>query len=210
VITLYAVTWRADTPELHEDGLVMLADGDLALVAGPAPAATTRDDALSHGRIVEQVASAVDVLPFRYGTAAADADEARALLREHGAAWAARLQKVEGCAELAIRAAPPAADEERPASGTEHLGRLVSRSRELDVAEGELGDLLTGRCRVVRRLAGHEELKLSCLVERAHAEPVRSVLEKWASARDDLVVSVTGPWAPYSFVADGEDAGVAL
>jgi hypothetical protein len=80
----------------------------------------------------------------------------------------------------------------------------------LDVAEGELGDLLTGRCRVVRRLTGHEELKLSCLVERVSVERVRSVLEEWASARKDLVVSVTGPWAPYSFAADGEDAGVAL
>ncbi len=62
----------------------------------------------------------------------------------------------------------------------------------------------------MRRLAGHEELKLSCLVERASVLPVCSVLEEWASAREDLVVSVTGPWAPYSFVADGEDAGVAL
>jgi Gas vesicle synthesis protein GvpL/GvpF len=36
------------------------------------------------------------------------------------------------------------------------------------------------------------------------------VLDEWASSRDDLEFSVTGPWAPYSFVADGEDAGVAL
>jgi hypothetical protein len=177
---------------------------------GPAPATTTRDDALSYGRTVEQVAAAVDVLPFRYGTTATDVDEARVLLHEHGSAWAARLQKVEGCAELAIRAAPPSADGERPVSGAEHLGRLVSRSRRLDGAEGELGDLLSGRCRVVRRLAGHHELKLSCLVERARVEPVRSVLEEWASARDDLVVSVTGPWAPYSFVADGGESGVDL
>ena len=210
MITLYAVTWRADAPAVDGDGLVVLTDGDLAMVAGSAPATTTREDALAFGRTVEQVASAVDVLPFRYGTTVADADEARALLREHGSGWAARLQKVEGCAELAIRAVPPAADENRAESGAEHLGRLVSRSRLLSAAQGELGDLLTGRCRVVRRLAGHEELKLSCLVERASAEPVRSVLQGWASTRDDLVVSVTGPWAPYSFAADGEDAGVAL
>jgi len=210
VITLYAVTWRADATTLYESGLDLLADGDLAMVVGPAAATTTRHDALTFGRTVERIAWAVDVLPFRYGTTAADADEARALLREHGSAWAARLQKVEGCAELAIRAVPPAADEMRAESGAEHLGRLVSRSRLLNAAEGELGDLLTGRCRVVRRLAGHEELKLSCLVERASAEPVRSVLQEWASTRDDLVVSVTGPWAPYSFAADGEDAGVAL
>jgi Gas vesicle synthesis protein GvpL/GvpF len=210
VITLYAVTWRADAPVLDEDGLALLADGDLAMVVGPAQGTTSRDDALAHGRIVEQVASAVDVLPIRYGATAADTDEARALLRENRSAWAARLQKVEGCAEIAIRAAPPVADAERAESGAEHLNRLVSRTRLLDVAEAELGDLLTGRCRVVRRLAGHEELKLSCLVERARVEPVRSVLEEWASARDDLVVSVTGPWAPYSFVANGEDPGVAL
>jgi hypothetical protein len=210
VITLYAVTWGTDPPDLGEDGLAVLADGDLAMVVGPAQGTTSREDALSYGRTVEQVASAVDVLPFRYGTTVADTDEARALLRERGSAWAARLQKVEGCAELAIRATPPAPDQERAESGAEHLGRLVSRSRLLNAAEGELGELLTGRCRVVRRLAGHEDLKLSCLVERTSVEPVRSVLEEWASTREDLEVSVTGPWAPYSFVADGEDAGVAL
>jgi len=210
VITLYAVAWRADAPSLDEDGLAVLAHGDLAMVVGPAPTTTTQEDALSYGRTVEQVAAAADVLPFRYGTTATDADEARALLHDRGSAWAARLQKVEGCAELAIRAAPPEADGERTESGTEHLSRLVSRNRLLDVAEGELGDLLSGRCRVVRRLAGHQELKLSCLVERASVEPVRSLLEEWSSAREDLVVSVTGPWAPYSFVADGEEAGVAL
>ena len=210
MITLYAVTWRAAAPTVNDDGLVVLADGDLAMVAGPTPATTNRGDALSYGRTVEQVASSADVLPFRYGTTVADTDEARALLREHGSAWVARLQKVEGCAELAIRATPPAPDQERAESGAEHLGRLVSRSRLLNAAEGELGDLLTGRCRVVRRLAGHEDLKLSCLVERPSVERVRSVLEEWASTRDDLDVTVTGPWAPYSFVADGEDAGVAL
>jgi hypothetical protein len=209
VITLYAVMWRAESPGLGEDGLALLEDGDLAMVVGPAPATTSREDALSYGRTVEQVASAVDVLPFRYGTTAADTEEARALLREHGSRWAARLQKVEGCAELAIRATPPMGGQ-RAGSGSEHLNRLVSRSRLLAGAEGELGHLLTGRCRVVRRLAGHEELKLSCLVERTSVDRVRSVLEEWATGREDLAVSVTGPWAPYSFAADGEDSGVAL
>ncbi len=210
MITLYAVTWRTDATTLFESGLDLLAEGDLAMVVGPTPPITSREDALAFGNTVEGIASAVDVLPFRYGTTVADADEARALLSEHGGAWAARLQKVEGCAELAIRAAPPPAAEHAAESGTDHLHRLVSRNQQLDVAEGEVGDVLAGRCRVVRRLAGHEELRLSCLVERACVEPVRSVLEEWASARDDLVVSVTGPWAPYSFVADGEEAGVSL
>ena len=210
MITLYAVTWRADATTLYESGLDLLADGDVAMVVGPTPPTTSREEALAFGRTVERIALAVDVLPFRYGTTVADADEARALLREHGSAWAARLQKVEGCAELAIRAAPAPAAEQPAESGADHLNRLVSRSRQLDVAEGEVSDLLAGRCRVVRRLARHEELKLSCLVERPSVEPVRSVLREWASARDDLVVSVTGPWAPYSFVADGGEEGVAL
>ena len=212
MITLYAVTWRNGLPALDGDGLTVLADRHLALVVGPAVATTTRDDALAFGRTVERIASAVDLLPFRYGTTAADADEARDLLHQHRAAWAARLQKVQGCAELAIRAAPPAAHEGRGRadSGAEHLGRLVSQSRLLDGAEDQVGDVLAGRCRVVRRLAGHGELKLSCLVERPSIAPVLSVLEEWASERDDLVVSVTGPWAPYSFAADGEEPGVAL
>jgi hypothetical protein len=210
VIALYAVTWHSDTVVPHDDGLALLADGDLAMVVGPAPATTSREDALAHARIVEQIASAADVLPIRYGTTAHDTDEAHALLREHGSAWAARLQKVEGCAELAIRAALPEADEGRATSGAEHMGRLVSRSRMLDATEAELGELLTGRCRVMRRLAGHDELKLSCLVERESVERVRLLLEEWSADRRDLVVTVTGPWAPYSFAADGEDSGVAL
>jgi hypothetical protein len=210
VIALYAVTWHSDTVVPHDDGLALLADGDLAMVVGPAPATTSREDALAHARIVEQIASAADVLPIRYGTTAHDTDEAHALLREHGSAWAARLQKVEGCAELAIRAALPEADEGRATSGAEHMGRLVSRSRMLDATEAELGELLTGRCRVMRRLAGHDELKLSCLVERESVERVRLLLEEWSADRRDLAVTVTGPWAPYSFAADGEDSGVAL
>ena len=210
MIALYAVTWHSDTVVPHDDGLALLADGDLAMVVGPAPATTSREDALAHARIVEQIASAADVLPIRYGTTAHDTDEAHALLREHGSAWAARLQKVEGCAELAIRAALPEADEGRATSGAEHMGRLVSRSRMLDATEAELGELLTGRCRVMRRLAGHDELKLSCLVERESVERVRLLLEEWSADRRDLAVTVTGPWAPYSFAADGEDSGVAL
>ena len=209
MITLYAVTWRDDAPEPRWEGLNVLADGDLAMVAGPTPAITNREDALSYGRTVEQVASAADVLPFRYDTTVADTDEARALLREHGSAWAARLQKVEGCAELAIR----------------QLRRQRSRSARSRARStwagwspepaAERGRGRTGRP-ADRPVPGraparrHEELKLSCLVERPSVERVRSVLEEWASTRDDLVVSVTGPWAPYSFVADGEDAGVAL
>lgn len=210
MITLYVLTWRTEATKLYESGLDLLADGELAMIVGPTPPTSSREDALAFGRTVERIASSVDVLPFRYGTTVADADEARVLLREHGGAWAARLQKVEGCAELAIRAARPPADEQRAESGADHLNRLVSRSRELDAAEGEVSELLAGRCRVVRRLAHHDELKLSCLVERPSVEPVRSVLREWASARHDLVVSVTGPWAPYSFVADGEEPGVAL
>lgn len=210
MIVLYAVTWRDGVPAL-DHGTDLVEEGELAMIVGPAPTATSRDDALAFGRTIEELAAAVDVLPFRYGTTVEDADEARALLREHGPGWAARLQKVEGCAELALRATPPPTHEkERAESGTAHLNRLVSRSRHLDAVESEVADLLTGRCRVVRRLAGHEELRLSFLVERPSVERVRSALQEWATRRDDLVVSVTGPWAPYSFAADGEDSGVAL
>jgi hypothetical protein len=207
VISLFAVTWRADAPALDRDGLDVLADGDLAMIVGPTPSTTSREDALAFGRIVERFASATDVLPFRYGTTAADTEAARDLLREHESSWAARLLQVEGCSELAIRAARPESDEEPAASGAEHLDRLVSRSRQLDIAEEEIGRLLTGRCRVVRRLAGHQELRLSCLVERHQVELLRLVVEEWAAAQTELEVSVTGPWAPYSFVANDEEAG---
>jgi hypothetical protein len=206
VISLFAVTWRADAPALDRDGLDVLAGGDLAMIVGPTTSTTSREDALAFGRIVERFASAIDVLPFRYGTTAADTEAARELLREHESSWAARLLQVEGCSELAIRAARPGTGDEPATSGAEHLDRLVSRSRQLDIAEQEIGNLLTGRCRVVRRLAGHHELRLSCLVERHQVELLRLVVEEWAASQTELEVSVTGPWAPYSFVAN-EEAG---
>lgn len=207
MISLFAVTWRADAPALDRDGLDVLADGDLAMIVGPTPSATSREDALAFGRVVERFASAIDVLPFRYGTTAADTESARALLRQHESSWAARLLQVEGCSELAIRAVRPESDEHPAASGAAHLDRLVSRSRQLDIAEEDIGRLLTGRCRVVRRLSGHQELRLSCLVERHHVELLRQVIEEWAASQTELEVSVTGPWAPYSFVANNEEAG---
>jgi len=207
VISLFAVTWRSDAPALDRDGLDVLADGDLAMIVGPTPSTTSREDALAFGRIVERFASAIDVLPFRYGTTAADTEAARLLLREHESSWSARLLQVEGCSELAIRAARAETVEEPATSGAQHLDRLVSRSRQLDLAEQEIGQLLTGRCRVVRRLAGHQELRLSCLVERHQVERLRLMVEEWAASQTELEVSVTGPWAPYSFVANDEEAG---
>jgi len=207
VITLFAITWRADAPTLERDGLDVLADGDLAMIVGPTPSNTSREDALAFGRVVERLASAVDVLLFRYGTTAADTEAAQALLREHESSWTARLLQVGGCSELAIRATPRKKDPDPAVTGAQHLDRLVSRSRQLDAAEEEVGRLLTGRCRVVRRLAGHQELRLSCLVERHQVELLRLVVEDWAATQTDLEVTVTGPWAPYSFVANHEEAG---
>jgi hypothetical protein len=207
VITLFAVTWRADAPTVDRDGLDVLSDGNLAMIVGPTPSNTSREDALAFGRVVERFASAVDVLPFRYGTTAPDAETAQALLREHESSWTARLLQVEGCSELAIRAARREQEEDPAVTGAQHLARLVSRSRQLDAAEEEIGRLLTGRCRVVRRLAGHQELRLSCLVERHQVELLRLLVEEWAASQTELEVSVTGPWAPYSFVANHEEAG---
>ncbi len=77
MITLYAVIWRADAPTLDETGWSCSRTATWPWSWARRPGHHARDDALSYGRTVEQVAAAVDVLPFRYGTTVADADEAR-------------------------------------------------------------------------------------------------------------------------------------
>ena len=164
-------------PDPRRDGLVVLADGDLAMVAGPTAATTTREDALAYrpDRRAGRLGRGRAALPLRHhrrGRRRGACPAARAR-RRRGPPGCRRWRGVPSSRSGPL---PPEADGDRAESGAEHLGRLVSRSRLLNAAEGELGDLLTGRCRVVRRLAGHEELKLSCLVERPSVEPVRSVL----------------------------------
>ena len=204
MIALYGVTWTDPAPRLDDLHLIWSDDRDLVLVAGPDPGEVDRAGALAFGRAVERVARTVDLLPFRYRTTVEDAGAARRLLLERAPGWRRRLTAVRGCSELAVRVetrVAPAATE--PRSGTTHLTRLVTRSRRLDAAERDLSVAVGDRCRDLRRLAGHDRLRLSCLVERGDVAHTREAVAAWSETQPDLHVSVTGPWAPYSFAIGG-------
>ncbi|MGH3334333.1 MAG: GvpL/GvpF family gas vesicle protein, partial [Nocardioides sp.] len=103
MIALYGVTWTDQTPIVDDLQLIWSDDRELVLIAGPEPREGDRAGALAFGRVIEQVASSTDVLPFRYGTTVQDAGAARKLLLEQAASWSRRLAAVRGCSELAVR-----------------------------------------------------------------------------------------------------------
>ena len=204
MIALYGVTRTDSAPRLDDLHLIWSDDRDLVLIAGPDPGDVNRAGALAFGRTVERVAASADLLPFRYGTTVQDAGAARRLLLERATTWRRRLTAIRGCSELAVRVEPREAPPEAGSrSGAAHLNGLVSRSRRLDAAERDLSVAVADRCRDLRRLPGHERLRLSCLVERADAPHAHEAVSAWADTQPDLHVSVTGPWAPYSFAIGG-------
>jgi hypothetical protein len=64
----------------------------------------TRDNLLEHQRVLDEVLSRSDVLPFSFGTVANNDDEVRELLLRNGyAALQEQLEYVRGCVELELK-----------------------------------------------------------------------------------------------------------
>src|SRR5215217_2309332 len=65
----------------------------------------TRENLLEHQRVLDEVLSRSDVLPFSFGTVAGSDDEVRELLLRGGAdALHEQMEQVRGCVELELKA----------------------------------------------------------------------------------------------------------
>ncbi len=192
--------------------LIALTVADLTAWATETPLeAWTRDDLLAHHALVVRIdAAANGCLPARFATPVTEV-----LLRERYADLARALDRVEGCAELAVtvvrgRPAPAGeASDARPndtvqTGGATPPGTAYLRTRaatmalarrlaeQLDAAAGQ--ELIEAD----HRLAPSNAVLLSSalLVERAAAEAVKARLPR---VSDDVRILVHGPWPPYSF-----------
>lgn len=135
---------------------------------------------------------------------------ARAQLRDHGAAIAARLAALAGRRQITVHAVPAAPVEQATTSGDpgrDWLRRRAARATDQAEAAADLNAILAdfGDARVSR---GRSDLQGHVLLAPAASDDAAlSGLTGCLSGRSALAawrVSVTGPWPPFAFCALGE------
>ena len=202
---------RLDDLDVDEDDLSE--EGDLArMVRG-------------HDAVVRAVFERGPVLPLRFATVVQDESGARELLRSHADAARDQLRHVEGATEWGLRlvraqgheAVPQPRGESNRASstagsGTEYLAhrREVLRTREADNeaaarAAERITDELSWTVDAVRHGGSTGSsllLDAAYLVATATESRFKEDIDRLARemAEHGLVLELTGPWPPYSFV----------
>jgi hypothetical protein len=162
------------------------------------PAALWRREAL-----LESLMEDRDLLPVRYGTRVADERAAAAAVAGRGGELRARLERVRGAVELAVRARPRETEAAPPAarSGREYLAARLGRSR----AAVALHEPLAALARASAIQPGDELLRAAYLVDRAAVAAFADRVGELQRAHPQLALVCTGPWPPYSF-AEGAGA----
>lgn len=164
-----------------------------------------------HLAAVEDLLGVCTVVPFRFGTAVDDEEDLRRRAPELAARAPELLSWFRGRVELGVRAYPEVPDPTLPPpprSGREYLRALRDRS----VPSTQLRALhttLAGAAAATTVSMHGVGLTAAYLVAREDLESFRLLAQR-AGERlpSPWQMSVTGPWAPYSFVdAPPRDAG---
>ena len=140
--------------------------------AGAGPVRVRRETLMAHSDVLQRAVEHGPVLPMRFGVALADEEAVRReLLEPNGARLAARLEALDGCAELQVKAT---FDQERV------LKALMASDRTLAA--------MAARVRASPGPAGHfDRIRLGELIAEA--------IEARASAATEAVVGALQPLA---------------
>ncbi len=209
-IYVYAITDPLEPPE----GLRGLHDAPLARIdAGPVCAVYSAHDQLEpnpepavlwrHDQVVERLMEAGGVLPLRFGTTFGGTDEVHSILVRERARFERLLAQVRGCVELSVRVGIAPVSEPEASSGTAYLqSRLRASHEREDAAERVLRPLRElAKASSQRTPRGDGAvLNESYLVGREAVAPFIAEVKALQARNDDVAVSCTGPWGPYSFV----------
>lgn len=157
-----------------------------------------------HDQVVEAAMRDGPALPVRFGTMFEDADALGAVLEREGEGLRRQLDRVRGCVELAVRVQLPDAPQPRPKRGQEYVSaKLERRLERRSAAERVLAPLaaLAVNTRSDAEQGDDDVIRASCLVRTEHVESFVSAVRESQRENNDLLLTCTGPWAPYSFAA---------
>ena len=197
----------ASTPAPGVRGAEVLAVGDdpqclyssLAAFETSDPA-QLKEDALAFFSVVNAALQRAAVIPFRFPTLLPDKVALEGFLTEHGATYAAELDRLRGTVQMNISLPSPAAQPDRT-SGTSYLqskrtdqaatAELIQRIQRAAPARAWKHDRAPG--------AADSGDMLHALIDRTDIaefrQTVRTVLE-----RDAPQAHVSGPWPPTAFI----------
>lgn len=193
---------------LDDEPLRIVVEGSLAAIvsdhAGPDPQpeiASLR----SYESTVRRLMEGGEILPARFGSVLADEGAVRGLLRRRHRDLLSRVQRVRGAVELALRATWRAGAGIMPSpradSGTSYLRERLELRQSARRVASEL-DPLTALARSSRRtLSPAPDLPVldAYLVERDRVREFVAMVAQLDDSLDDVELTCTGPWPPYSF-----------
>jgi hypothetical protein len=165
---------------------------------------------LAHERVLKAIMERGTVLPLRFGTPLESEEELTAALRDRQEPLSRALERVRGRVELGVRVL---AEREERSGGGERSGRdyllgKVAEHRRSEQAASELHEPLAELAVESRRSEQPSPPAIlvgSYLVEESGIEPFRQRADALSQRHGDLGLVVTGPWAPYSFVAEEDE-----
>lgn len=191
--------------------------------------------ARAHHSVVDTAALSAATVPFGLATVYRSEDRLREVLRARREEFRRALGRITGRTEWGVkgyaesrRPVEPAEAADRTAAGGDRPGTsylLRRRARQqteentreevmafADRVDAGLRDIAVA-ARLHRpqdpHLSGHEGwmiLNAAYLVDDSRAEEFRAAVEQLAALRPDVSLQLTGPWAPYSFATEEEEA----
>jgi hypothetical protein len=184
---------------------IVRAGGAFVIVERTAAPEPTAKNLRAHDRIVKRIAAASPaVLPFRFGSLAADATALRKLLEPVTPAIAKALELVSECVQYTLRVyGHPARPEKSRAKGGPGTRWLDTRLRARRVPE--IAPVTEATAALVRssRVERHDRPPLVAsvyhLVPRRDVARYRAALRRGASELSGIDVRTTGPFPPYAF-----------
>ncbi|MBO0729287.1 MAG: GvpL/GvpF family gas vesicle protein [Acidimicrobiaceae bacterium] len=157
-----------------------------------------------HDRVVTALMERCTVAPARFGTVFTDFAGLEGALLAQTPQLASALARVRGTVELAVRASDCSeelTEDDRPTTRQPGISYLRARR---DAPLARLEAALAGRAKSTKvRSRGNGSMVAAYLVAAEDTGAFRDALLAVRAELPDLRVTLTGPWAPYSFVEDG-------
>ena len=226
MLYVYAITDMPDKPLSSALGLCEASPAavglrDIAAVVSPISMdeiPQTEENLWRHEQVLEALMDDRAVLPVRFGTVLADEADVERSLEHNYDEFAARLGRVGGHVEIALRVLWDGAEPEEIgspaefASGRDYMLCRVAEEREMeerrqhaevlaDELDGGLSRLASESTRKVQP-AQRMFLHAAYLVPLKDVESFKTEVGMLSDTHPDLRFLCTGPWPPFSFVKE--------